>query len=380
MNILLSHPYFPPDTPPYGQILEKIAEALVREGHHVTIYSGGRSYRGTPLKSARKKTKASIEIRRIPLPRNRPLGALIYALGLFWMTLKSRPDVVMAASAPPVISGLAAALGAKLCGAKMIYHLQDIHPEVSEALGEKLGRGWRARMLRYLDGFALKRAARIIVLSRDMKETLKRRSKNGLTITVLNNFARDISPEEPGPEWHKPQGIRRVIFAGNLGRFQSLIPLSEGLLLACAERPNLQIMWLGEGVELETLKAFWAEHSQVVFTPQMSEAQALWLIQEADIGIVSLEPGICKTSYPSKLFTYSSCNLPVLALVAPQSELARDIETQGLGAVAPNKSPEAIAKTLLSLLDVPQRAPNPIAQSGQEKALEQWCALFEELA
>lgn len=379
MKILLSHPYFDPDTPPYGLMLAQIGTALSGAGHRVTIHCGRRSYRGKQLNAPARETKAGIEIRRIWLPRARLLSAPIYALGLFWTTLIQRPDVVMVASAPPVFSAFMAALAARLSGAKLIYHLQDIHPEVSAAMGEKLGQGWCGRLLRFVDSFALKRAARIVVLSKDMKETLlTRRSKTG-PITILNNFSLEVQPQQPASKWIKPAGVRRVIFAGNFGRFQRLLTLSKGLRLACSLHPDLQVMWLGEGVQKQALEQFWADQPQALFAPQLSQAQAHWLFLEADAGIVSLQHGICKTSYPSKLLSYAACNLPVLALVDPKCAVASDIEAQDLGFVSPDSSPEKIASTLINLLNAPRTEPKIDIQSGQEHTLNKWCALFEGL-
>lgn len=380
MKILLSHPYFVPDTPPYGQMLAQIGAAMVRDGHSVSVFSGRRAYRGPQMLAPAREIFDGMQVQRVALPKTRGFGAICYALGLFFTILKARPDVAMVASSPPVIAGFMAAIATRLCGAKLIYHLQDIHPEVSATMGERSGSGWRAKLLRFADNFTLKHATRIIVLSSDMAQTVRARGLDDLPFTVLNNFARDIVPQKPSDIWIKPKGIRRVIFAGNLGRFQALLPLSAGLAMACSMRPDLQIMWLGDGHQKSALQEFWAGNSQAIFASQLPEEQAHWLMKEADIGLVSLAPGISKTSYPSKLLSYQACSLPVLALIERESALAHDITSQNLGVVAPNSNPEAIAEAVFTLLDVPRkRAPRP-SQSSQERALECWRDLFKELA
>ena len=42
----------------------------------------------------------------------------------------------MASTAPPVVVGFAAALGARLTGGRFYYHCMDIHPEIGRLSGE----------------------------------------------------------------------------------------------------------------------------------------------------------------------------------------------------------------------------------------------------
>ena len=42
----------------------------------------------------------------------------------------------------------------------------------------------------------------------------------------------------------------------------------------------------------------------------------------ADLGVVSLRPGVISSAYPSKTMTYLRHGCPILAFVEPESELA----------------------------------------------------------
>ena len=74
---------------------------------------------------------------------------------------------------------------------KFIYHMQDIHPELSVYSGGRLGRGLAMRLMRWLDNQTLRRSAAIVVLSQDMADTLAERRLGPLPVYIINNFSLD---------------------------------------------------------------------------------------------------------------------------------------------------------------------------------------------
>jgi glycosyltransferase involved in cell wall biosynthesis len=290
------------------------------------------------------------EGRRNPLARF--LNALIYCAALFFHILRARADVVTASTFPPVLAAWSASLAARLSGARFVYHVQDIHPEVSVYSGGRLGRGLPARLLTALDNQTLRRANAIVTLSEDMADTLRARGLGQLPITLINNpaFEPDGDPIAPPVDLIKSAGTTRVIFAGNLGRFQNLPLLTAGVAKCFAAHPELELLFLGDGVALPELKALWSNHPQVRFAPFLPFAQARDIIGGADIGLVSLNANIYRVAYPSKVSTYLDLGLRILALVEPESHLARGLVNRGAGAVPREPTPDAICAALETLL------------------------------
>jgi len=315
-------------------------------------------------------------------PAVRALNVGIYGVGLFAHIMWRRPDVVSASTFPPVFAGWMASLACRLTGSRFIYHMQDIHPEVSQILGDQLGGNLLAGVLRWLDNQTLRRSSAIVVLSEDMADTLRARGLGALPITVINNFALDTfgAEEAPPSELRKPKGQRRVIFAGNLGRFQNLPRLVEGIVQHLETEADLELLLLGDGSALSELKRRWGAHPQVKFGPFLPIAQAKVLMAEADVGLVSLQKDIYKVAYPSKVLTYLALGLPILALVEPQSNLSQQLEREGLGCTPVDSSPEAIAATLEKLLKAPERRAATKrwyeANGARDKVLSHWEALI----
>jgi glycosyltransferase involved in cell wall biosynthesis len=69
-------------------------------------------------------------------------------------------------------------------------------------------------------------------------------------------------------------------------------------------------------------------------------------MREADLGLVSLVPGVIAYAYPSKTATYLSEGLPVLAAVEPDSGLAREILEWGVGGVLCVETTDSVVNAL----------------------------------
>lgn len=397
MKILLTHRYFWPDSSPYGAMLRTIGEGLAEAGHDVRVFTTKPSYREGVSAPGRERL-AGMGIRRIGVlpehkgrPLTRALNVLLFCVPLFFQVLRQRPDVVTSATFPPIFEGLVTALAARLVGARMIYHLQDIHPELSEHAGGFMGRKPLAGIFRWLDTLTLKRASAVVALSGDMADTLRARpGQSALNVNVINNFALDAFDTSAtiAPELAKPEGVTRIIFAGNLGRFQNVPLLADGVGLLLERHRNVELLLLGDGVVLPELKARWGAHPQVRFHPFIPFADAQEVIRQADIGLVSLAPGVFRVSYPSKVLTYLALGLPMLALVEPQSQLAADITRNGLGVVPSEATPEAIATALERLLADRQALATARAkvvayheaETSIPAAKAKWCALVDSLS
>lgn len=393
MKILLTHRFFWPDSAPYAALLRAIGDALAADGHDVHVFSSAPSYRADAPPAPRREAMGALSVRRVPVfarekttPLRRGANLLIYCAALFVHILRLRPDVVTASTFPPVLAGWSASLAARLSGARFVYHLQDIHPEVSQVSGGVLGKGILFRLLRALDNQTLRRSASIVTLSPDMAETLSARGLGPLPIHVINNFALDLFGEStPAPvALTKPDGTCRVIFAGNLGRFQNLPKLAEGIARRFDVNPSLELFFLGDGAAQDELKSRWADNSQVKFAPFLPFDQARDLIAGADIGLVSLTADIYRVAYPSKLLTYLGLGVPVLALVEPESHLARDLVSSGVGDVPASDGPDDIAAALDRLLAANldrNTVLNGYATfADRDAVLSAWCDLVQGLA
>ena len=146
-KILLIHRYFWPDTPPYANMLRSISEFLVKKKFEVSIFSSIPFYN---LKKVNVNYKIynfsklnSVNIIRVKQIFHSNISKfknfidiIIFSLQIFfYILLRSKVNVVMISTSPPIISPLLAVLACKIRRFKFIYHCMDIHPEIAEVNG-----------------------------------------------------------------------------------------------------------------------------------------------------------------------------------------------------------------------------------------------------
>lgn len=343
LNVLLIHRFFKPDSPPYAFILDDIRRLLVEKGMLVDVLSSQPSYKSVDKKNKlpwKVQDESSSNIFRLPVFqfKNQKIAKLLnfvfFPLFSFcFVLLGKKYQVVSVSTAPPVVLAFFVALACKCRGFKLIYHCMDIHPEIGRISGEFKSK-MIFKLLYAMDRLTCRTASKIIVLSEDMRASLLRRDKNlAPKIEIINNY--DLSSE--GGVNHgffdMNDGKKRVIFAGNIGRFQNL----DSFILALKNNPrleNFELLFVGEGTALEGIKNLAAGlEEQVRFIPHQPVGVARQMISAADIAIVSLQKEVIKFAFPSKTMTYLAEGTSILAMVEKDSELATFISNNSLGHV-----------------------------------------------
>ena len=372
MNVVFFYQHFWPDTPPYASLLRTIGESLVHEGSNVHVVTGHPSYKRVDRESNASSNElinsVSVQrlgslwgIKRFTVVRLLqkvlfPIRAM-FALIVRRYIAKKKIDVIIAATIPPIFNGLFAWLAASLVGAKFVYHLQDIYPEIGATSGLWKERSLVARVLKNLDTFVCKRASLCVVLSDDMKASLTKRGVSADSIVVINNFLLDTH-QEPKSVVAEPITITtddiHVVFAGNLGKFQGLDYVLEGFLHwqnthANLPRKNMHLHFLGEGSEKDSLLKKANGNTNVHFHEHRPFSAAAQFIKSCDAGIVSLNLGVYQYAFPSKILTYLGLGVPLFALVEAHSEIAQELNAYELGVVCGDQSPEAVAAAFESL-------------------------------
>ena len=178
MRILILNQYFRPDQAASAHRLTDLAEDLARD-HEVIALVGRPSYNQTPdgPAAAASAPPPDIRIRYVPSTsfaryRHGPrlLNYLTYLGGTLAMGLTGpRPDVIVAATDPPLIS-VVAALISRLRGVPFVHLLWDVQPDVAIAAG-LIGPGPVPRLLARLNRAAIRRATVVVPPTEAMAET-----------------------------------------------------------------------------------------------------------------------------------------------------------------------------------------------------------------
>jgi hypothetical protein len=225
-----------------------------------------------------------------------------------------------------------------------------------------------------------------------MADSLAARGLDRRRIAIINNSPLPIDgmAGELPPLLANGSPLPQFLFAGNLGDFQSL-----DLLVAAARhlalKRKFRLVFLGSGAaRLRLMAAAGDELDRTIhFLPYVSPETALAAMRRSDFGIVSLAPDVYRFAYPSKSMTYLSAGCPLVAVVEPESELARTVTKRGLGYVAAGQSAPAIASVIEQACDerdcwTPERRRHLVAACdelfGERQMLDRWMRLMEEAA
>lgn len=377
-----------------------MGKRFAAEGHDVTIFSAQPSYNDAydGPRLPRRQQIDGMTVIRTPLlkekkknPVLRSLNFLIFGLSLFWHAVfRGKPyDLMTVTTLPPTVMGLVARAIGLFRKTRYIYHCMDLYPEVA-LLSGILKIKWLAKLAASIDRRNCKKAIATIVLSTDMLDTIHKRGLPDTNVYVINNFIIDsVNPEVAVPDaLTQNQGKFRVLFAGNIGRFQSLDTIVSAAQLLSSNQ-EIEFWFVGSGVMVESLK----EQSQnllgstVFFHPYLPIETVMSVIAQAHLGIVSLSEGVIACAYPSKTMSYLEAGCKLLVMVEKDTDLARFVEADQIGVTASEPKPEIVARAIESEFQSWKEARYDRARIrdvgranfSQEVILDRWVGLLAEL-
>jgi colanic acid biosynthesis glycosyl transferase WcaI len=368
MHILLFNEYYPPDTSATAKLAAQITEALAVR-HKVTVVAGRPSYNPDefyPYSLMHRTTRNGVTVECVgstAYPRHamrrRVSNYLSYLALAVPRAIALRPDMVIAMTDPP-IAGIAAAFVARRIGKPFVYHIQDMYPDM--AVGGDIVKPaawvrWWERMHRR----ALKQAARVIVIGDDMRERILSKGIAPEKVAVVRNGTTmpAMSPDPKDPAVQKiMQEVRCgfsfvVLHAGNLGFYGEWNTLLKAAELLRNE--DIGLVFIGEGANLERLKAAAVNSPNVRFLPFRPADQMPPVLIAADAHVITVRRGLEGIVVPSKLYGILAAGRPVLAVTASNSDTARTVVEAGCGLAADPDDPAAVAAAIRQLRSDPAK-------------------------
>jgi len=358
-NLLIYAHYYYPDVASTGQILTELAEGL-NDTFHTTVICTVPSYTGKISQHYRKhkyyfENINGVDVLRIRVPefrKNFALSRIInitsYFISAMLATLRiERQDYVFTISQPPILGGLLGVFGKWMKKAKFIYNIQDFNPEQVQAVKYTKNK-FILNMMMELDKFSCRQADKVIIVGRDMIDTLKKRfpsKKQGKdripSYAHINNW---INEEEIIPlertnkkvtEFKKKYGLENkfvIMYSGNIGLYYDLVNIM-GIIEKFKNRKEVVFAFVGEGSVLEELKSYRKEKTieNAVFIPYQDKSDLVYSLNAGDVHFVVNAKGIKGVSVPSKLYGVMSAGKPVLGILEKGSEARLIIEEADCG-------------------------------------------------
>jgi len=213
--------------------------------------------------------------------------------------------------------------------------------------------GWFTRWLRRAFVAAYRRADRVVVLSDDMRRVLLEADLEEDRIATIPNWVdtRRVAPHKSANAFRQELGVADkfvVMYSGNLGLCQDL----DTVLRAAAQlRDHKQIVFLlvGDGAHKPRLLRMAAELclQNVRFVDYQPQSRLAESLSAADVHLVPVDARVSRYLMPSKLYGILASGTPLIAATPHDSELARLVEEQRVGAVVEPGDPQALAERIL---------------------------------
>jgi colanic acid biosynthesis glycosyl transferase WcaI len=359
MRILLINQYFPPDGGASAHLLGQLAEDLAAT-HTVQVIAGRPSYPAPPNElhaqgvSVSRVTSTSFGHGSLAGRASNYLTFL--ALAALRACRGPRPDVIVTLTNPPFL-GLAGALAATRHRTKFVVVCHDVFPDLAVALGRL-----RNPVLKWawdrVNRFVRARAARIVVVGRDMEQRLLSQGVAGTKLIFIPAWAerQQLDPDATRALRSEHAWAARfvVMHAGNLGLAQNVEILAE-LAERVRNTPEVLIVILGDGparAGLErTVRDRGLRNVQMLEAVPRPGAQAL--MAAADLHVVSLAPGLWGCSAPSKTYGIMAAGRPFVAAVDAGAEPDLIANEVGCGWRVGAGDADALAAAVLALRDEP---------------------------
>ncbi len=343
MKVLLLNQCFWPDVVATAQQLNDLAAGLVERGHEVTVVCGNRGYDDHERRFPRRERWNSVEIIRVWSIRANKKSRLSRALNFASFSIACAvrlavlppQDVVVGLTSPPLISWLASWF-VRLKGGRMIFWVMDLNPDEAIAAGWLKPGALTARVLSALLHSSLRRADKIVVLDRFVKQRLRVKRVPEEKLEVIPPWSHDDSVrfDAEGREVfrraHDLAGKFVVMYAGNHSPCHPL----DTLLAAAQElrtRADIVFVFAGGGSEQRKVREFALSNQleNVLCLPYQPIEKLSALLSAADLHVVVMGERFAGIVHPSKIYNLLAIGSPFLYIGPAESHLGDIIE--GLG-------------------------------------------------
>lgn len=346
---------FDPEPTGIGPVSTLWAKEMRRRGHAVEVVAAHPHYpepcwgrRALPYREERD----GIPLLRLPLAVGRASAArrigqeLSFAASqLAALPALGRPDLMVVVS-PSFPALLPAIINVRARRLPWVLWLQDILPDGAIAT-DIVSEGLVVRASRLLERAAYERADRIVVISRSFATNLRGKGVPDSKVELIYNPATGHGSRAVEAV---PSDPPRVLSMGNIGHSQGLAPLVAAFERSPAmEEAGAILTITGGGVAADDVMRE-VKSNRVHMLGLVDRSRLEAELRSASLALVSQHHGRIEFNLPSKLMTFMSYGLPVLAAVDPDSECARLVREADGGWVVDSAEPDLFPKAVATAL------------------------------
>lgn len=277
-------------------------------------------------------------------------------LGLFEKNI----DIILSPS-PPLTIGFINILIGKLKGAKVIYNIQEIYPDLLIEGGGLKSKGIIS-ILKWLEKFVYNRSDKATTIDKIFYDTIVTRFKDQSKLHIIPNFVDtaiykplDESKLEIDRNYFPVTDALKLMYAGNIGHAQDWEPLLK--IADQLKKENIEFFIIGEGamkghIEKEVARL---GLDKVHLLPYQPRELMPSLIAYADLQFIFMSPQTEGHGFPSKVYTIMACAKPMLVCSGPNTPIINFLENKNCAYLVEEKDLYKKTARLVNILNLIDR-------------------------
>lgn len=379
-RILIHTLIFPPDQVSTSYLYGDIVQRLIREGFDVTVittfphYNYGGDFKKVSTGLLWRKTDYyGATVYHFPQKKSgsmfvRGVNILTFHLAAFFKGLFARKFDLIITPSPPLTSGLIGGLIGKIRGARIVYNVQEIYPDVFIKQGAVKNQ-WMIAFFRWLEKLTYRLSDKVVTIDDHFSRTLKDRVHPSKLECIPNFIDTELYQPYFGiyPEDLDFAGKYLIGYVGNLGKVQDWDALIKAAELIESDSAY-HFLFVGGGSEFKRLKSAERQLSNVTVWPYQERSRIPSINSRIDLHVISMNEASDYDGLPSKVFAILSCGRPILAATNRDTPLARLLERSGNGVVVARNNGQAIADAAVEIAK--GKLPDGSNQRGRDFVLK----------
>ena len=342
-RVLIHSIVFSPDGVSTAYLYNDIALGLVDNGFDVIVLTTKPHYNLIDLELTKQPLSKKIgglyyvsnfqgiEVYHIPLKKHKSTLKRIFSF-VYWhiasfvlsLTFK-RINFVLSPS-PPLSIGFISLLIAKLKGAKAIYNVQEIYPDLIINQGS-LKSPLIINLLKKFEKVIYNNSDAVITIDKVFYSTILPRLSDSRKLHIIPNFVdtdlyKPIKSQLLLPAIFGEDNKKiKILYAGNIGFFQDWEPLLYAAKDLSSE--NVEFWIIGEGVQKEYLEMEICNHNLInirTFPYQIRELIPN-INNYVDIHFIAINKQMEQDGFPSKVYTIMACAKPLIVITGEKTPL-----------------------------------------------------------
>jgi len=409
-RVLIHSIVFSPDGVSTAYLYNDIAVGLMKKGYEVIVLTTTPHYNVIPEEVMKQPLNRrlfgiystssfyGIKVIHIPLKKYRStilrIASFVYwHISSFFVGLVSIKFDFVISPSPPLTIGLVSAAMARLKGAKAIYNVQEIYPDLLIKQGNITSK-FIIGLLKRLEKLVYKSSSAVTTIDDGFYAKLLPRFSLESKLRVIPNFVdthlyRPFEVENNQDLCGFPPKEKKFImmYAGNIGFYQDWEPVIYAA--KALENTPVEFWIIGEGatkLDLEKKIGINNLNNVKLFDYQSRRLMPI-LTNLADAHFIITNERIADEGFPSKVYAIMACGKPIVAVTGEHSPLYKFLQDKGCAILVQNRNKYDFAIAIKNLIS-DQQLVNDLGSNGhkiiqksytKENIVAQYADLLESL-